>query len=92
MTSPKEENTMNVKTTPWRKPVGDCGGISELVRLRYIEKETDTDFFVDVKLHAYREVGTSLECAIEVLYYDLVKVDGVYKRNVFNIQFLNWSY
>lgn len=84
---------MNVKSTPWRKPVAECGGINDLIRLKYIEREVrNTSLFVDVLVHAYREVGTSLESALEVIYYDLVKVNGDYKRKVLYIQFVNWSY
>lgn len=80
-----------MKTTPWRKPVADVGGISDMVRLAYI-KYANSCLFLDVKLHAYREVGTSLECAIEIHHYDLKKVNGVYKRVVECIEFKNWVY
>lgn len=80
-----------MKSTPWRKPVGDCGGINELVKKYYRElEEQGTACHVDVILHAYREVGTSLECAIEIQYYDIITVRGNLKRRIRNIKFKNW--
>lgn len=82
-----------MKTTPWRKPIGDCGGITDLVKYAYIRtEEAGVACHVDVILHAYREVGTSLECAIEIRYYDIVTVRGKLKRKMHNIKFKNWVY
>lgn len=80
-----------MKTTKWQKPVADVGGISKLVKKYYREREeVGCACFFDVILHAYREVGTTLECAIEVQYYDLVKVRGKYRRKMYNIKFKKW--
>ena len=53
---------MNVKTTPWRKPIGDCGGINTLISDAYLEHSGSNGpiFYKEVIVHAYREVGTSL--------------------------------
>lgn len=78
-----------VKTSPWRKPIGDSGGISELVKQAWIKNEVNPDM-VDVVLHSYREVNNSLECAIEVRYYHLRDVNGVYEKYVNSIELFNW--
>lgn len=81
-----------MKTTPWRKPVGDCGGICGLVHDEYMrQEEYNVGCYVNTILHAYREVGTSLECALEVQYYTIEKVCGVRKRKVNHIKFINWT-
>lgn len=76
-----------MKTTPWRKPVGDCGGISYLIANHYIRKEQpDCASHIDVIVHAYREVGTSLEASIEVRYWYF---KGDYKKVTNHIKFEN---
>lgn len=80
-----------MKTTKWRKPVGDCGGINELVYNEYMrQEEYGVACYVQTILHAYREVGTSLECALEVQYYTIKKVCGEWKRIINHVKFINW--
>lgn len=76
-----------VKTSPWRKPIGDSGGISELVKQAWIKNDVDPGM-IDVVLHSYREVNNSLECAIEVRYYR--DVNGVYEKYPSIIKLFNW--
>ena len=59
-----------MKSTPWRKPIGDCGGINTLIEMHYVLlNQPDCEYYIDVITHAYREVGTSLEASIEVHYW-----------------------
>lgn len=75
---------MKVKSTPWRKPIGDCGGINTLIERHYNTLHAKDSFcYFDVITHAYREVGTSLEASIEVQYWTLHKK----KRKITHISF-----
>lgn len=67
-----------MKTSPWRKPVEDIGGINHLIELgfkqswwgvdlRRFSETPDTRY--DFIVHSYREVGTALQAAIEVRFY-----------------------
>ena len=60
-----------IKSTTWRKPVADCGGISYLITNHYIKKyHFDSEYHIDVIVHGYREVGTSLEASLEVRFWE----------------------
>lgn len=60
-----------MNSTVWRKPVGDCGGISYLIAKYYLDKyHFDSEYYIDVVVHGYREVGTSLEASLEVRFWD----------------------
>lgn len=80
---------MNVKTTPWRKPIGDCGGINTLISDAYLEHSGSNGpiFYKEVIVHAYREVGTSLESALEIRVYYWKDQRKVHVRTIFE----NWS-
>lgn len=60
-----------MKMTPWRKPVAECGGINDLIATAYRQQRDCVAFSVEVVVHAYREVGTSLEASLEVRYWTL---------------------
>lgn len=57
-----------MKTMPWRVPVADCGGITDLIKKQirstelpcWMERQTTI-----IRVHAYREVGSSLEVSCE---------------------------
>lgn len=73
-----------VKSTPWRKPIGNCGGINELIERHYtLLHGKDSYCYFDVITHAYREVGTTLEASIEVQYWVFSKG----KRKITHISF-----
>lgn len=56
-----------MQSTRWRKPVGDCGGITDLIGRHYLRvKRPHAEATFDVIVHAYREVGTSLETSLEI--------------------------
>lgn len=80
---------MKVLTTPWRKPVADCGGISSLIAADYRLKHHDTEYNCDVIVHAYREVGSSLEAAVEVTHWSLGWVNNRPKKLAHSIKFEN---
>ena len=62
-----------MKSTPWRKPIGNCGGINTLIDKHYcILHQPDCEYWIDVITHAYREVGTSLEVAAEIHHWQYV--------------------
>lgn len=58
-----------MKMTRWMKPVADCGGITSMIQAE-VRKQwacaEQKDCRVDIVVHAYREVGTSLEAVVEV--------------------------
>lgn len=59
-----------MKSTPWRSPIGNCGGITYLIERHYrIIHQPDCEQYIDVITHAYREVGTSLEVVVEIHYW-----------------------
>ena len=60
---------MEVKSSRWQKPVADVGGITDLIasRVKYLWPCADQkDYRMNIVVHAYREVGTSLEAVVEV--------------------------
>lgn len=73
-----------MKSTPWRKPIGDFGGINTLIKNHYrLLHQRGCEQFIDVFTHSYREVGTSLEVAAEIHYYSYISS----KRKVECIKF-----
>lgn len=58
-----------MKTTQWRAPVAECGGINDLIVTAYRQQRDCDTSSVEVVVHAYREVGTSLEASLEVRYW-----------------------
>ncbi|AFH21341.1 hypothetical protein CR3_gp176 [Cronobacter phage CR3] len=65
-----------MKTTPWRKPVAECGGITDLIKreIKFRFPSGMERYRADIRIHAYREVGTSLEASYEV------EVDGPFGK------------
>jgi hypothetical protein len=59
--------TENMLKTKWQKPVAMVGGINYLIS-KYVQNKYyfDDEYHVNIIVHSYREVGTSLEAAIEV--------------------------
>lgn len=58
-----------MKSTKWRSPIGNCGGINTLIENHYcVQHQPDCLYFIEVITHAYREVGTSLEVVAEIHY------------------------
>lgn len=76
-------------STKWHKPVANCGGINSLIGNYYRLKYHDTKYNCDVLVHAYREVGSSLEAAVEVTQWSLTWVNGRPKKLVHSIKFEN---
>lgn len=58
-----------MKKTRWMKPVADCGGITRMIQAEVRKRWTcaeQKDYRVNIVVHAYREVGASLEAVVEV--------------------------
>lgn len=73
-----------MKSTPWRKPIGDCGGINTLIDKHYcMLYQPNCPYYIDVITHAYREVGTSLEVAAEIHYWTYAGT----KKKIHHIKF-----
>lgn len=58
-----------MKTTRWMKPVADCGGITHMIQKEVKNRwhcAIQDLYRVNIAVHSYREVGTSLEANVEV--------------------------
>lgn len=60
----------SVKTSPWHKPVEEIGGINALIQdnIRKLDVHGilgNGSFPCEIRVHAYREVGTALEVSLE---------------------------
>ena len=70
-----------MKSTHWRKPIGDCGGINTLIKNHYcLLYQQGIEYYIDVITHSYREVGTSLEVAAEIHCWSYVGGKKVVER------------
>ena len=80
-----------VKSTKWQKPIGDCGGINSLIEHEII-RVLQPEHYMGVVVHAYREVGTSLEVAVEIQWY-YFDCSGTYpRRKIYDIKLMNWRF
>ena len=82
---------VKMKSTKWQKPIGDCGGINELIK-REIIRIMSPEHYMDVIVHAYREVGTSLEAAVEIHWYHY-DCSGKYPRKkIYELTLTTWRF
>lgn len=76
-----------MKTTKWRAPIEMVGGINSLIIDGYCKYNGLTDGGLDgeVIVHAYREVGTSLEASLEIRhsYWDMFKCKQIFSHVTF---------